>query len=114
MFSEHPIETEFGKFNNIFEAYCKQIEHYSNENKIDVDKIDDKTKLKLMSVILKFKINKYSEIKNNILNSGLKRIIYFSNQDDFWGSGINNAGKNYLGKLLVKIRNEYYDNDFNN
>jgi hypothetical protein len=114
MFSEHSIQTELGVFINIFEAYSKKIENYSSENGINLDKIDDKIKLKLMSDILKIKINKYSEIKNNILNSGLKKIVYFCKYDDFWGSGVNSIGKNYLGKLLVKIRNEYFDKYFNN
>ena len=39
----------------------------------------------------------------------LKNIIYVSKEDDFWGNGENNTGKNYLGKLLVKIRNEYFE-----
>ena len=40
----------------------------------------------------------------------MKRIIYVSKEDNFWGSGINNTGKNYLGKILMKIRNECFEN----
>ena len=108
MFSVHCIETELGKF-NLYNSYCKHIEKYSEENTIDVNKIDDKTKLKIMKNLIKLKLNIIPSLKNNILNTGFKNIIYVSKEDDFWGNGENNTGKNYLGKLLVKIRNEYFE-----
>ena len=66
-----------------------------------------------MKNLIKLKLNIIPSLKNNILNTGLKNIIYVSKEDDFWGNGENNTGKNYLGKLLVKIRNEYFEENIN-
>ena len=62
-----------------------------------------------MSTILRMKLNKYPEIHSMIMNTGLKRLIYISKEDIFWGNGVTNTGKNYLGKILMKIRNDYYE-----
>lgn len=104
-FSNHPIKTETETYNNVYKAYSKYIEKYSfgDEN------IDDKIKIKIMSTILKMKLNKYPEIHNIVMNTGLKRLIYISKEDIFWGNGSTNTGKNYLGKIWMKIRNEYYE-----
>ena len=107
LFSEHPIETELGIFNNIYNAYTEYLNKYCVDNKIENTNITDKIKLKIMTNILKLKFHKYPNVKTAILNTGLKKIIYFSKEDNFWGNGIDNKGKNYLGKLLTKIRNEY-------
>jgi protein-tyrosine phosphatase len=113
MFSEHYIETELGEKFILYTSYYKHIEKYAEENKLDIDKIDDKNKLKIMKNLIKLKLNTFPNLKNNILNTGLKNIMYVSKEDGFWGNGENNIGKNYLGKLLVKIRNEYFEEDIN-
>jgi len=113
MFSEHYIETELGEKFILYTSYYKHIEKYAEENKLDIDKIDDKNKLKIMKNLIKLKLNTFPNLKNNILNTGLKNIMYVSKEDGFWGNGENNTGKNYLGKLLVKIRNEYFEEDIN-
>ena len=107
-FSDHTIDTDLGTFNNVYNAYSQHIETYCKDNLIEDDKLDDKIKLKIMTNILKIKLSMYEDIKINIQNTGLKKIIYFSKEDSFWGNGENNKGHNYLGKLLVKIRNEYF------
>ena len=56
-FSDHSIETELGLFNNLYTSYFKHVEKYTQDDKTSI-KIDDKTKLKIMSNLLKFKLIK--------------------------------------------------------
>jgi ribA/ribD-fused uncharacterized protein len=111
LFFKHPIEMENCIFENAIEAYSNKIQKYTPENNI----VEDKIKIKVMSIIIKVQFKNYPTIQESILNTGMKRIIYVSKEDNFWGSGINNTGKNYLGKILMKIRNECFENmTFNN
>ena len=111
LFFKHPIEMENCIFENAIEAYSNKIQKYTPENNI----VEDKVKIKVMSIIIKVQFKNYPTIQESILNTGMKRIIYVSKEDNFWGSGINNTGKNYLGKILMKIRNECFENmTFNN
>jgi ribA/ribD-fused uncharacterized protein len=65
-------------------------------------------KIDIMNTILKLKFEQNNEIKNVLLNTGLRQIIYHTSEDDYWGDNGNGTGENNLGKLLTTIRNEYY------
>tara|TARA_B100000401_G_scaffold92330_1_gene59032 strand:+ start:8293 stop:9222 length:930 start_codon:yes stop_codon:yes gene_type:complete len=81
--------------------------------KIYADKLDgstdwDNKKLDIMKYILQLKIQQHSDIKENLMNTGLRNIIYTNKLDSFWGVGVDNKGYNHLGKLWTEIRNEEY------
>ena len=63
-------------------------------------------KLILMEKIIREKYIQNLDIKDNLLNIGLRQIIYNSKRDIFWGCN-KNGGDNYLGSILTKIKNEY-------
>jgi ribA/ribD-fused uncharacterized protein len=81
-------------------------------NKIIPYKEWESKKLEIMSIIVKLKFTQNKSILNNLLFSGLRNIIYNSRTDDFFGIGSNN-GSNYLGKILVEIRNKTHRNNYN-
>ncbi|MGM0440695.1 MAG: NADAR family protein [Chlamydiota bacterium] len=84
---------------------------------------DRGVKFDLMYEIVKAKVQQYPEIKAMLLATGDLPIVEWSNQDDDWGICRNDhharsgsrplAGKNYLGLILMRIREELYSSDIN-
>ena len=101
---------DFGLFSTAESAYNAIIEKYISENNIDI--IEDKVKIELMTKILKLKFEQNSDLKENLLNTGLRILIEQCKEDYFWSSGYNGKGRNQLGIILMKIRNEYYEKNF--
>ena len=63
-----------------------------------------------MRAIIKHKIGQHDEIRSNLLKTALKNIVFNSRTDSFFGSGPQGNGRNNLGKILMDIRNEIYEN----
>lgn len=70
----------------------------------------NKNKEKIMYNILLNKFTQNPDIKQKLLESGLRPIIYSSKSDYFWGIGDNNTGYNKLGKSLEKLRLYFFLN----
>ena len=66
----------------------------------------DEKKIGIMFEVLLAKFTQNIDTKEYLLETGLRPLIKISN-DDFWGNGLNNSGKNFHGKLLEKIRKKY-------
>lgn len=64
----------------------------------------EEKKVSVMYHILKLKFDQHSDIREILIHTGLRPFVYFGKTTSFW----NNTGKNMLGKLLAKIRSEYY------
>ena len=62
----------------------------------------------LMYKIIKTKFEQHPELLENLVKTGLRPIIQHTKEDYFWGDGENGSGKNILGKLLMRLREEYY------
>lgn len=69
----------------------------------------DSVRENIMYTVLKYKFNQHSIIRKNLTSTGLRPIIVRS-LDTFWGKSDNNTGQNMLGKLLMKLRKELYEN----
>lgn len=67
---------------------------------------DDK-KCNIMFEILKLKFQQHDNIRENLLNTGLRPIIKHDS-NKYWGDGKDGSGKNILGRMLTKIRNKLY------
>jgi ribA/ribD-fused uncharacterized protein len=63
---------------------------------------------KLMYKIIEAKFNQNPELKENLLRTGLRPIVYHIISDNFWGDGSDGKGQNKLGKILMKLREQYY------
>ena len=63
---------------------------------------------KILYKVLKAKFDMHEYIRCNLLNTGLRPIIYHTFRDFILGDGGDGSGKNKLGKTLMKIREEYY------
>lgn len=64
--------------------------------------------LDYMYTILKLKFNQNSILRDKLLMTGFRPIINHNKFDNFWGDNGDGSGNNFLGKLLVKIRDEFY------
>ena len=62
---------------------------------------------KILFNLLKLKLDQHTDIKENLLNTGLSSIIYRDRTDLKIGTDENNVGENLLGKQLVKLRSFY-------
>jgi len=43
------------------------------------------------------------------LNTGDAKIVEQTENDDYWGDGGDGSGKNMLGKILMRVRDELRD-----
>lgn len=65
----------------------------------------DRKKDVVMYNVLKCKFDQHSELKEQLISE--PRVLVEENYDKYWGNGVNGEGKNKLGKLLMKLRQEY-------
>jgi predicted NAD-dependent protein-ADP-ribosyltransferase YbiA (DUF1768 family) len=89
--------------NTIFETseiaiinLTKKITNISSEN-------IDKEKINIIFNILEKKFNQNEIIRKNLINTGLRPLLYYSFKKD------DTDEKNIFGKILMKIRNKYYE-----
>jgi len=56
---------------------------------------------------LRAKAEQHEEFREVLLSTGQAVIIEHTENDSYWGDGGDGSGKNRLGKLLMKVREEY-------
>lgn len=52
------------------------------------------------------KFTQHDELKKLLLSTGYAILIEHTPHDKYWGGGGDGSGKNKLGKILMKVRNE--------
>jgi hypothetical protein len=65
----------------------------------------EEVKEDIMYKALKVKFNNYT-LQKKLLETGNKELVEDSPYDSYWGVGRNGTGKNRLGILLMKLREE--------
>lgn len=73
----------------------------------DFDKYRDKD-LENMEDICRHKLNQNPYIMHKLTQTGKKKIVEDSPKDNFWGWGPKRNGRNELGKIWMKLRDEVY------
>ena len=73
---------------------------------IDKVKYSNEEQVPIMEELLRLKIEQNPYVKKKLLQTGDYLIVEDSPKDDFWGWGPNRDGKNQLGKLWMKLRDE--------
>lgn len=66
----------------------------------------DNVKEDIMYQIIWEKVNQHEYVRRKLLATGDREIVENSWRDDWWGWGLNRNGKNALGKIWMKIRQE--------
>jgi ribA/ribD-fused uncharacterized protein len=66
----------------------------------------EEAKEAIMYTALKAKFSQHRKCRDTLLDTGEAKIIEASSRDAYWGWGANRLGKNRLGVLLMKLREE--------
>lgn len=66
----------------------------------------DEQKLSVMERILRLKIDQHPYVRQKLIETGDCTMVEDSPKDSFWGRGEDWKGKNHLGRLWMKIREE--------
>lgn len=73
----------------------------------------EQVKIPIMTEIVRDKFVRHPELKQRLLDTG-DALLVEGNwwHDTFWGV-CNGRGRNYLGKILMQIRDEFYEQESN-
>ena len=66
----------------------------------------DNIKQNVMYEAVKAKFTQHPDLKQLLLDTKDAKIIEHTENDDYWGDGGDGNGKNMLGKILMKVREE--------
>lgn len=69
-------------------------------------RVEDFDKLATMEVLYRAKLAQHPELVEILLESGDREIHKVFATDYFWGTGADGSGRNEMGKLLMKLREE--------
>lgn len=68
----------------------------------------EKVKVDLMVEAVRAKFTQHEELRKILLSTGTATIVESSKGDRFWGDGGDGTGKNTLGLVLMRIRDEFF------
>lgn len=66
--------------------------------------------VKIMEDIVRHKLKQNPYVMHKLMQTGKRRIIEDSPKDSFWGWGLNKKGRNELGRIWMKLRDEVNKN----
>ena len=84
------------------EAKTLANEQYKTQQKQNWDEV----KMSVMYEIVRDKLAQHKEVQDILLSTGDNEIIENSPVDYFWGCGKDGRGRNELGKIWMKLRQE--------
>ncbi len=77
--------------------------------KVKMRKNWDNMKDNIMYEAVKAKFTQHEELKDLLLSTQDATLVEHTENDDYWGDGKDGKGKNKLGKILMKIREEFQE-----
>jgi ribA/ribD-fused uncharacterized protein len=81
-------------------------------NNADKRQVDwNEIKVSVMEDIVRHKLNQNPYILRKLMETGDRLIVEDSPIDNFWGWGPNRDGRNELGKIWMKLRDEVKNNN---
>lgn len=66
----------------------------------------ESVKVDVMRRAVAAKINAHEELRELLLSTGNEELIEEAARDSFWGCGADGLGQNWLGRILMAIRDE--------
>ena len=99
------------KIKNSHSAHEAQKIMFENIDKVQYDNSEQVT---IMEELLRLKIEQNPYVLRKLLQTEDYLIVEDSPKDSFWGWGENRDGENNLGKLWMKLREEYKIKENNN
>ncbi|WP_338792705.1 NADAR family protein [Bernardetia sp. MNP-M8] len=77
--------------------------------KVKMRKNWDNMKDNIMYEAVKAKFTQHEDLKELLLSTQDAILVEHTENDDYWGDGLDGKGKNKLGKILMKIREEFQE-----
>jgi ribA/ribD-fused uncharacterized protein len=109
--SEHYFQAQ--KFDD--EVYRERIRQASSpmiaarlgrSRKVKIRADWESAKLDIMRRAMRAKFETHGNLQELLLSTGDEILIEAADRDDFWGSGADGTGKNWLGRILMELRAE--------
>lgn len=66
----------------------------------------DDIRIEVMKKALIAKFTQHEKLKELLLSTGDATLVEHTKNDNFWGDGGDGSGENWLGKLLMELREE--------
>ena len=99
------VRPEFAK--QIFDAGCpEEAQQIAHQHTPEQPKDWHEKKVAVMEEILRAKLMQYETVCDALSRSGKRKIVENSPIDTFWGIGPDGTGKNMMGVLWMKLRDE--------
>ncbi len=70
----------------------------------------EQVKEQIMHQALVAKFTQHPELRRLLLQTGDAEIVEHTSNDSYWGDGGDGSGKNMLGRILMRVRDELRDN----
>ena len=67
----------------------------------------DEVKIDVMRKALLAKFGQHDKLRKLLVDTEKRKLVERSPYDSFWGDGGDGSGKNWLGVLLMEIRDNY-------
>lgn len=66
----------------------------------------DSARVGVMTQAVLAKFTQYEDLRGLLLDTGNARIIEHTDNDNYWGDGGDGSGRNMLGTVLMRVRDE--------
>jgi|SRR3989344_1838651 len=83
------------------------VKEISDAHKAEQPEDWKKRKVEIMDVILRAKAEQHKDVREILKKTGKRKIIENSPVDNFWGIGPDGTGQNMVGKIWMKIRDDF-------
>lgn len=66
----------------------------------------ESVKVSVMTEALRAKFTQHAELRDILLGTADAKLVEHTTNDDYWGDGGDGSGRNMLGILLMRVREE--------
>ena len=66
----------------------------------------ESVKVSIMTDAVRAKFSQHEDLRDVLLGTGDAKIVEHTENDDYWGDGGDGRGKNMLGQILMRVRQE--------
>ena len=87
---------------------------FANQHKAEEEPNWDDKKVVIMEEIVRCKLAQHDLVRETLIASGDRYIVEMNDDDSFWGWGSDRQGRNELGKIWMRLRDELQNASDNN
>ena len=66
----------------------------------------ESVKVSIMADAVRAKFTQHAELRAMLLGTGEAKLVEHTENDDYWGDGGDGSGRNMLGQILMRVRDE--------